>query len=67
MIRLDLSEIYTMMEYFYFTKGDIERWCDWNKAMKILQEKDPDIIVEYNKMILAKESFELMLKDRYNK
>lgn len=49
MENLTLTEQHlTMLRYFWEEKGDIERYCEYNKILPILEKERPEVVKAWN-------------------
>ena len=51
-----------MLQYFYEDKGDMERYCSFEKVWAELQIKMPHLVKAYEDMKSSIKTFEILLK-----
>lgn len=56
----DMDQVY----YFFFEKGDIRRWCDWEEKKHLLKEKDPILFNAIETMYNSEALVSRLLKAR---
>lgn len=58
------DEDYRMLEHFYNDKGDVTRWCDWEKKKDWLRRDDPALYHAFQQVEIAHQTLQALLKAR---
>ena len=51
-----------MIEYFITEKGDITRWCDWEKKKAAIEEELPELIAALKQLDIAERTLNAIMK-----
>jgi hypothetical protein len=51
------------INYFYFQRDDLERWCDWEKKKEEIRKSHPEVVDAYERLVSAKATFEILIKN----
>ena len=52
--------------YFIREKGDIERWCDYEKKKHLIEAEYPELIAALHAKLVAERTLEAIVKSIYN-
>ncbi|MCK5563720.1 MAG: hypothetical protein KAJ07_00600 [Planctomycetes bacterium] len=52
-----------MFWYFYVDKGDITRWCDWEKKKPLFEKQYPELIRALNNIEIEEKYVGLIIED----
>lgn len=60
------SEDKELIAYFFFNKGDVTRWCDWEEKKAQVKNEYPHVIFSLDNLKLAEDTLEQAIKDMTN-
>jgi hypothetical protein len=55
-----------MIDYFINQKGDITRWCHWEKRKEEIEKEYPELIAALNNLTIAERTLNAVVKNITN-